>query len=66
MPPEKNNMSFESDNASEFVRTTPLSSSTDITGKLVSWGVVKNRRQAEYLEIAIALAAVGLAAVVYF
>ena len=56
---------FDSDNADEFRRPSSQEAGTDFTGKLVTWGIVSNRQQAEYLMIGLAIAIALLAYFVY-
>ena len=47
---------FDSDQQNEFVR--PIQQSGfDLTGRIVAWGLAKNRRQAEYVLIAVVVLA---------
>lgn len=41
----------------EFGRPPEASGGFDITGKLISWGLVSNRKEAEYLLIGVAVVA---------
>jgi len=52
------------DSADEFGTPPTQSAGTDITGKLVTWGLASNRQQAEY--ILMAVGAVALLAALYF
>ncbi|MFA7309944.1 MAG: hypothetical protein WC050_03500 [Candidatus Paceibacterota bacterium] len=49
----------------EFGRPPEASSGTDITGKIVQWGLASNREQAQYVLIAVAIAALIIAFFVY-
>jgi len=55
---------FDQDGSNEF-GTPPSSSGTDLTGKLIQWGIVSNRQQAEYVMIGLAVAVVIIAFFVY-
>ncbi|HEY4488844.1 MAG TPA: hypothetical protein VJB97_04990 [Candidatus Paceibacterota bacterium] len=43
-------MQFESDQENEF-GAPPVRNQTDLTGKLIAWGLASNRQQAQYLMI---------------
>ena len=52
------------DGSAEFTPRQPESSSTDLTSKIVAWGLAKDRKQAEMVLIVVAVIA-GLGAL-YF
>lgn len=52
-------------NPDEFGRPPQAAPSTDITGKLVEWGLAGDRKQAEYVLIAAAVLVLLLAFVAY-
>ncbi|MCE9541446.1 hypothetical protein K8R03_02705 [Candidatus Kaiserbacteria bacterium] len=49
------------DSADEFGRPPVQSMGSDITGKLVSWGLAQDRKQAEYILMAVGALALLLA-----
>ncbi len=51
---------FDQDNANEFGRP-PQSGGFDMTGKLIQWGIVSSRDEAQYVLIGIGVLAVSLA-----
>ncbi len=55
---------FQSDDQSEF-GSPPSRSGTDLTGKLIKWGIVSSRQQAEYVMIGLAILIAILAFFVY-
>ena len=55
---------FNEDQADEFGRP-PSRSSSDFTGKLIKWGLVSSRQEAEYVMIGIGIAVAVLAFFVY-
>ncbi len=59
-----NDMQFQSDDQNEF-GSPPSRSGTDLTGKLVTWGIVSSRQQAEYVMIGLAVLVALLAFFVY-
>ena len=63
MPPEPQ-IRFETD-PNEFGRPPQAPAGTDITGKLMEWGVASTRQQAEYVLIAVAVVAIILAWFLY-
>ncbi|MEY4747688.1 MAG: hypothetical protein RLZZ416_737 [Candidatus Parcubacteria bacterium] len=46
MPPQEN-IQFDTDNQSEFTRAA-APEGFDLSGKLIDWGLVTNRQQAQY------------------
>ena len=59
-------VSYDSDNSDEFGKPAGGLTSTDFTGKLIEWGLVSSRQQAEYVMICIAVAVVIVAILVYY
>ena len=55
---------FDSDQE-EFSRPAGRASESDFTGKLVAWGIVSNRQQAEYVMIGLAVLIAIIAFFVY-
>ena len=55
---------FQSDQQDEFGRP-PAWQDSGITGKLVSWGLAKDRKQAEYVLIGVLVAVVLISIYVY-
>lgn len=55
---------FNEDQAEEFGRP-PARSGGDLTGKLIKWGFVSTRQEAEYVMIGIGIAVAVLAFFVY-
>lgn len=53
MPPEGSGVHFQ-DQGEEFGHP-PTESGTDLTGKLVSWGLVSSRQEAQYVMIGVAV-----------
>ena len=51
--------------ADEFGRPPQQSAGTDLTGKLILWGFVSNRQQAQYVLAGVAVLAVILAYFLY-
>ena len=49
----------------EFARPVSPTSGTDFTGMLVTWGLVSNRQQAEYVMIGLAVVIAIIAFFVY-
>lgn len=45
---------FQTDNQNEFGRP-PSDTSTDLTGKMVAWGLVSTRTEAQYVMIGVAI-----------
>ncbi|MDO8576521.1 MAG: hypothetical protein Q7R90_04375 [bacterium] len=56
---------FDSDQQDEFSRPAGQASGGDLTGKLIAWGVVSNRQQAEYVMIGLAVLIAIIAFFVY-
>lgn len=50
------NVQFDSDQTDEFGRP-PVRGGSDLTGKLIKMGIAKDRKQAEYVLIAIGILA---------
>ena len=59
MPPEDNGVKFE--NQGEEFGRPPQESGFDITGLLVSWGLVSSRQEAQYVLMGIAVFALLVA-----
>lgn len=57
-------MQFEADQQNEFGRP-PTYESAGITGKMVSWGLAKDRKQAEYILIGIVVVVLLIAVWLY-
>lgn len=57
-------MQFETDNANEFGRPAEAGG-LDLTGKLITWGLVSTRKEAEYVMIALAVVIAIIAFFVY-
>ena len=53
-------MQFQSDDPNEFVRQSP-SSSFDLSGMLVSWGLASSRQQAEYILLGVGVVCILIA-----
>ena len=49
----------------EFARPASENSKSDLTGMFITWGLVSNRQQAEYLMIALAILIAVIAFFVY-
>ncbi len=58
-------MQFNTEQQNEFGRPPEVSSGTDWTAKIISWGLASNRQQAEYVMIGIAVLALVLAFFLY-
>ena len=58
-------MQFQTDDQNEFGRPPQQSAGADLTGKLVTWGLVSNRQQAEYMMIGLAVLIAVIAFFVY-
>ena len=56
---------FDSDQQEEFGRSAGKTSGSDLTGKLIAWGIVSNRQQAEYVMIGVAILVAVVAFFVY-
>jgi len=54
------------DQSNEFGAPPSSAPATDWTGKLVEWGFVANREQAQYAMVGILVAVLALTAFVYF
>ncbi len=50
----------------EFGRPPEQKPGIDIMGKLVSWGLAKDRQQAQYVLLGVAVVAIVLALIIYF
>lgn len=56
---------FDTDQQEEFGRPAGRPSGSDFAGKLVAWGLVSNRQQAEYVMIGLAILIAVVAFFVY-
>ncbi|OGG78146.1 hypothetical protein A3F56_03645 [Candidatus Kaiserbacteria bacterium RIFCSPHIGHO2_12_FULL_55_13] len=56
---------FDSDQQEEFGPPAARPSGSDLTGKLIAWGIVSNRQQAEYVMIGLAVLIAVIAFFVY-
>lgn len=56
---------FDTDQQEEFGPPVGRPLGDDFTGKLIAWGLVSNRQQAEYLMIGLAVAIAVIAFFVY-
>lgn len=56
---------FDSDQQEEFGRPAGNTPGGDLTGKLIAWGVVSSRQQAEYVMIGLAVLIAVIAFFVY-
>jgi len=56
---------FDSDQEDEFKRPESPAQGGDLTGKLIAWGLVSNRQQAEYLMMGLAVLITIVAFFVY-
>jgi len=56
---------FDTDQQEEFGRPAEQSKGSDFTGKLITWGLVSNRQQAEYVMIGLAVLIAVVAFFVY-
>lgn len=54
------------DGTEEFGAPPARAQGTDLTGKIVTWGLAKNREQAQYILGAIGLVAAGAAFIIAF
>lgn len=58
-------LQFDNQN-NEFGRPPEESSGFDLSGMLISWGIVNNRKEAEYVLMALAVVALLVAAYFFF
>ncbi|MDO8514756.1 MAG: hypothetical protein Q7S50_04385 [bacterium] len=58
-------MQFQTDDQNEFGRPPVASGGFDFSGKLVAWGLVSSRKEAEYVLIGIGVIALIVAIFVY-
>ncbi len=61
MPPEGNNVQFQSE-GNEYGPPPQQAEGFDLTGKLVQWGLVSSRQEAQYVLIGVAVLALLIAA----
>ncbi|OGG53671.1 hypothetical protein A3H16_01430 [Candidatus Kaiserbacteria bacterium RIFCSPLOWO2_12_FULL_53_8] len=59
-------MQFETDNQNEFGRPPSNSGGFNLTGKLVSWGLVSTEQEAQYVLVGISVLALVVAAYFVF
>ena len=60
MPPQGNGVQFDNQ-GDEYGRPPQRSSGFDLTGKIVQWGLVRSRDEAQYVLIAVAVVALLVA-----
>ena len=59
-------MRFETDSQNEFGRPPQEAGGFDMSGMLITWGLVSSRQQAEYILIGISVIVFVIAGFVYF
>ena len=66
MPPDQGGVQFQADDANEFGRPPSASGGFDITGKLVEWGLVSSRDEAQYVLIGIGVVVLLVAVFIFW